>query len=153
MIVMSNALETLHSEYPSVVSLPVLWGDMDAFQHVNNTACIRWFESSRIRLLEQTDLSGLMDVRGVAPILASVTCNYRRQLSYPDTVHIGSRVSRVGNTSLTIEHAVVSEARDCVASDGQSVVVCFDYKTQRPTRVAGELRDAVTRMQGPMTSS
>ncbi len=150
---MPSAIETLASEYPSVISLPVLWGDMDAFRHVNNTASIRWFESSRIRLIEQADLSGLMDAHGVAPILASVSCNYRRQISYPDTVHIGSRVSRLGNTSLTIEHAIVSQEQDCVASDGRSIVVCFDYGTQRPARVSDELRDALTRVQGPMTST
>ncbi len=91
---MPTAFETLVSDYPSVVSFPVLWGDMDAFQHVNNTASIRWFESSRIRLLERPDLSGLLKAQSVAPILAAVSCSYRRQLRYPDTVHVGSRVSR-----------------------------------------------------------
>ena len=128
------------------MSLSILWGDMDAFQHVNNTASIRWFESSRIRILEHPDLSIVLEAEGVAPLLASVSCNYRRQLRYPDTVHIGSKVSRLGNTSLTIQHAVVSEQQDCIASDGHSVVVCFDYKTQRPVRIPDKLRDAVERM-------
>ena len=143
---MPSALETLVSEYPSTMSLSILWGDMDAFQHVNNTASIRWFESSRIRILEHPDLSIVLKAEGVAPLLASVSCNYRRQLRYPDTVHIGSKVSRLGNTSLTIQHAVVSEQQDCIASDGHSVVVCFDYKTQRPVRIPDKLRDAVERM-------
>ena len=143
---MPSALETLVSEYPSIVSLSILWGDMDAFQHVNNTASIRWFESSRIRILEHPDLSIVLQAEGVAPLLASISCNYRRQLRYPDTVHIGSKVSRLGNTSLTIQHAVVSEQQDCIASDGHSVVVCFDYKTQRPVRIPDKLRDAVERM-------
>ncbi len=128
------------------MSLSILWGDMDAFKHVNNTASIRWFESSRIRILEHPDLSIVLEAEGVAPLLASVSCNYRRQLRYPDTVHIGSKVSRLGNTSLTIQHAVVSEQQDCIASDGHSVVVCFDYKTQRPVRIPDKLRDAVERM-------
>jgi acyl-CoA thioester hydrolase len=143
---MPSALETLVSEYPSTMSLSILWGDMDAFKHVNNTASIRWFESSRIRILEHPDLSIVLEAEGVAPLLASVSCNYRRQLRYPDTVHIGSKVSRLGNTSLTIQHAVVSEQQDCIASDGHSVVVCFDYKTQRPVRIPDKLRDAVERM-------
>ncbi len=135
------------------MSLPILWGDMDAFQHVNNTASIRWFESSRIRLIEHPELSEVLKAQGVAPILASVSCNYRRQLRYPDTVHVGSKVSRLGNTSLTIQHVVVSDQQDCIASDGHSVVVCFDYKTQRPVRISDELRNAVERMQEPISSS
>ena len=62
---MPNALETLVSEHPSVMSLPILWGNMDAFQHVNNTASIRWFESSRIRLLEHPELSGVLKAHGL----------------------------------------------------------------------------------------
>ena len=54
---MPSAVDTLVSDYPSVISLPVLWGDMDAFQHVNNTASVRWFESSRIRLIEHPTLT------------------------------------------------------------------------------------------------
>ena len=150
---MPNALETLVSEHPSVMSLPILWGNMDAFQHVNNTASIRWFESSRIRLLEHPELSGVLKAHGLAPILASVSCNYRRQLRYPETVHVGSKVSRLGNTSLAIQHAVVSEQQDCIASDGHSVVVCFDYKTQRPVRIPDGLPNAVERMQEPTSSS
>jgi acyl-CoA thioester hydrolase len=147
-----TAVDTLISDFPSVVSFPVLWGDMDAFQHVNNTASIRWFESSRIRLIEHPLLSARLKAEGVAPILASVSCSYRRQLRYPDTVHVGSRVSKLGNTSLTLEHALVSEQLNCVASEGASVVVCFDYKTQRPVRISDELRDAVERIQGAFGS-
>ena len=135
------------------MSLPILWGDMDAFQHVNNTASIRWFESSRIRLIEHRDLSAVLKAHGVAPILVSVSCNYRRQLRYPDTVHVGSKVPGWGNTSLTLQHTVVSEQQECIASDGHSVIVCFDYKTQRPVRIPDEFRDAVERMQRPISSS
>jgi len=146
---MPRAIDTLDSEYPSVISLPVLWGDMDAFQHVNNVASIRWFESSRIHLIEDPRLADAIRAQGGAPILATVTCNYRRQLRYPDTVHVGSRVSRIGNTSLTIQHAMVSEQHDAIVSDGHSVLVCFDYTTQRPIRVSDELRSAIERLQGP----
>ena len=34
--------------YPVVIEIPVAWGDMDAFQHVNNVAYFRYFESARI---------------------------------------------------------------------------------------------------------
>lgn len=132
--------------------MPVLWGDMDAFGHVNNTASIRWFESARIRLIEDLKLSELLKAQGVAPILAAVSCNYRRQLTYPDTVHIGAKVSRLGNTSLTIEHAVASDEHGDIASDGESVVVCFDYETQRPVRISDSVRAAVERGQDATSS-
>ncbi len=34
-------------KWPVTVELPVQWGDMDAFGHVNNAVYLRWFESRR----------------------------------------------------------------------------------------------------------
>ena len=79
-------------DYPIVIALPILWGDQDAFGHVNNTVPIRWFESW-IAYLEHGGLGHIMDSSGLGPILAAISCNYRRQMHYPDTVHVGSRVS------------------------------------------------------------
>src|SRR5688572_13970864 len=96
-------------EYPVVITLPVQWGDQDKFGHVNNTIPFRWFESARIAYLEQSDLGHLMDTNGLGPILAAIGCNYRRQLHYPDTVHVGARVNSIGRTSMVMGHAAFSE--------------------------------------------
>ncbi len=42
------------SEFQVVTELPVQWGDQDAFQHVNNTVHLRWYESGRIDYLMRT---------------------------------------------------------------------------------------------------
>ena len=96
-------------DYAIVIALPILWGDQDAFGHVNNTAPIRWFESVRIAYMEHSGLGHSTDASGLGPILAAISCNYRRQLHYPDTVHVGARVSRIGRTSMIMEHAIFSE--------------------------------------------
>ena len=80
------------------------------FGHVNNTVFFRWFESARIAYLDRIGLSRLMAGEQIGPILASITCNYRRQLTFPDTVEIGSRITRIGRTSMTMIHALHSRA-------------------------------------------
>ena len=52
----AHAAATL-GRWPVAVDLPVQWGDMDAFQHVNNTVYLRWFETARIAYFERTGLS------------------------------------------------------------------------------------------------
>lgn len=139
-------------EFAITIELPVLWGDQDAFGHVNNTLLIRWFESARIAYFEQTGMGALMRAGGVGPILAAVNCNFRLQLHYPDTVHIGARVSRLGRTSFSMEHAVYSASQQAVAADGSSTIVVLDYTTNRPERLSDDLRAAVARVdtiQGP----
>ena len=140
-------IATLLSDFPVIVRVVVQWGDMDAFHHVNNTVYFRWFETARIAYTSQLGLGGMRVKPNVGPILAAIACNYRRQITFPDTVHIGSRVSRIGRTSLTMEHSLVSEANNGRAADGTSTLVVFDYQAQRPVRVPDEIRSAIERME------
>ena len=87
-----------------------------------------------------------MQATGVGPILAAVNCNYRLQLHYPDTVHIGARISRLGRTSVSMEHVVYSASQQAVAADGSSTIVVLDYTTNRPQRISDDLRAAVERV-------
>ncbi len=138
------------AEFPVVISLPVLWGDQDSFGHVNNTIPIRGFESARIAYLETREIATLLEQEKVGPILAAVSCNYRRQIEYPDTAWIGARVTRLGRTSFTMIHHVWSERRQAIAVDGESTIVIFDYAAQRPVRISEALRQAFVKVEGDL---
>src|SRR3982751_4844980 len=99
----------LLADYPVVIRLPVQWGDQDAFGHVNNTVYFRWYESARIAYFDRIGLLELMAAEGIGPILASISCTYRHQIHYPESVHVAARVARIGRSSLTMEHAVACE--------------------------------------------
>jgi len=126
--------------YTTITVLPVQWGDQDAFGHVNNVVYFRWFESARIDLLNQFPSSVTMSGSGLGPILASIQCDYRRQLRFPDTVYIGSRMTRVGRSSADIVHKVISHQQGQLVAEGSSVIVIFDYTAQRVTRIPEDLR-------------
>jgi acyl-CoA thioester hydrolase len=136
------------AEYPVVVVIPIQWGDQDAFGHVNNTVPIRWFESARVAYMEQGGLGHMMSSDGLGPILAAISCQYRKQLNYPDTVHVGARVTKLGKSSMTIGHAVYSEALGAIAVEGESVIVVFDYPANRPRRVPDDMRAQIEKLEG-----
>jgi acyl-CoA thioester hydrolase len=136
------------AEFPVVLRWPVQWGDEDSFGHVNNTVYIRWFESARIEYLQRTGLTGMHQRQRVGPILASVTCHFRRPAEFPDWVQIGARVTRFGRTSFTMAHCIVSEAQGAVVAEGDSVIVVFDYNAGRPHPIPDELRQAIERLEG-----
>lgn len=141
-LIVRNALGGFHT----VTRLPVQWGDQDAFGHVNNVVYFRWLESARIDLLQACPSSVTMSAAGLGPILASIHCDYRRQLRFPDTVWIGSRVARVGRSSVDLEHVVVSESQGgMVVASGKCVIVVFDYTNQRVSRIPDDLRVAFER--------
>ncbi|MCP4171617.1 MAG: acyl-CoA thioesterase [Fuerstiella sp.] len=135
-----SAVASALADYRTITSLPVQWGDMDAFGHVNNVVYIRWFESARIDLLASWPSEVTMDGKGIGPILASVKCDYKRQLHFPETVHIGSKAGRMGRSSVDIEHAVFSEQQGRIAATGTSVMVVFDYAANHPVRIPENLR-------------
>ena len=136
------------SDFPVVIELPVFWGDQDAFGHVNNAIYFRWFESARIAYLEKIGLAEKRTDDHIGPILAAINCNYRRQVKYPDVVRIGTRVTRIGRTSVGMEQQIWSRAHAATAADGDSTLVVFDYLAQRPFPVPESLRRAIESIEG-----
>ena len=118
----------LLSDYSVCVEFPIAWGDMDAFQHVNNTRYFRFFEDARIAYFERSGVIGSAGMpSGVGPILASTSCRFKYPVSYPDTVHVGARVVEIGRDRFEMSYLVVSEEAGRVAAEGSGVVVSFDY--------------------------
>jgi len=126
----------------------VLWGDQDAFNHVNNLAYLRWCESARVEYLVRIGLFPQLPPRGVGPIIASLTCHYRRPLNYPDTVVVGTRVTSIGNASFRMEHRIVSLATGELAAEIDSAMVTLDYGSGKSVRVPEEVRQAITELEG-----
>ena len=139
--------------FPEVVEIPVQWGDQDAFRHVNNTVYLRWFESSRIAYSRKLGLWELLEFANIGPILASVHCDYRRPLTYPDVVRVGSKVVRVGRTSLTMGHRVVGLASNAIAAEGTAVLVLYDYNKAEPCPIPDRIREVILGMEsgGPVS--
>ncbi|EAQ82062.1 acyl-CoA thioesterase [Blastopirellula marina] len=136
------------ADYFAVAEIPVQWGDMDSFQHVNNTIYLRWFESARVEYLSAAKLDGVMAATGTGPILYSVTCNFRRQVRFPDTMLIGAKATRLGGTSIRIGHAIYSVEQKQIVADGESGVVYFDYKKQQAMRIPDEIRALMQTFEG-----
>jgi acyl-CoA thioester hydrolase len=116
------------------------WGDMDALGHANNASYFKWFETARIAYFGKIGLqSG--ERADVGPILATTTCNFLRPAVYPCDLVAGARVSKMGNTSFTMEYQL-SPATDVdnPYATGSGVIVVINYKTGEKIRVPDEMR-------------
>lgn len=145
---MDADIERLLNGFPVYISLPIQWGDQDAFGHVNNTVYLRWFESARIAYGNKVGLAQISAAQKIGPILAAVACNYRKQLTFPDTVHIGARITRIGRSSMVMEHRVVSDGLQAIAADGDSTVVMFDYAANKSIPVPDAVHTAINSLEG-----
>src|SRR5215469_3350768 len=117
-----SAIESLLAGFPVVVQLPVVWGEMDSYRHVNNVVYFRYFENARLEYFRRLDWFEFEKETGVSPILASTQCRFRRALTYPDTIRIGARAVAVDADRFTIDYRLVSERLGTIAADGQVVV-------------------------------
>ena len=123
--------------------IPVLWGDMDALGHVNNTRYFVWFESARIDYFGRIGL-GLDLNSEEGPILASTQCDFVKPVLYPGTVEITTNVTKIGNTSFVMGHEIRNLTDEsCVVAKGFGVVVLLDYKTGKKVPVSEKLRAAI----------
>jgi len=140
-------MNELLKDYPVVVELPVVWGDMDAFQHVNNVVYFRYFEAARIAYSEKLGLHTYKEQTGIGPILGSVNCKFRMPLTYPDSVSVGARVIDIAEDRFTMKHAVVSSRYGKIAAEGDGVIVIYDYRSGKKTALPDEIRKRILAME------
>jgi acyl-CoA thioester hydrolase len=129
--------------YPVVIEIPIAWGDMDAFQHVNNRVYFKHFESARISYFEKIDFLGFMNQTGIGPILASTQCRYKIPLTYPDHVSVGAKVETLEKDRFIMKYAVISHKFKKIAALGEGVLVTFDYKNNKKTLIPDKIRKRI----------
>ena len=134
--------------FPATVRIPVQWGDMDAYGHVNNTVYFRYFESARIEYLELCGMIESYESRGIGAILHSTSCRFRRALAFPDEVLVGGRTDRLEEDRFVMAYRVVSLGHAAVVAEGEGVVVSFDYGEGEKTPLPEEVRRRIERLEG-----
>ncbi len=140
------------ADFPVVISLPVQWGELDAYGHVNNSVFFRYFESARVEYLQRCGLVESYKRDRIGAILHSTACRFRRALFHPDTILVGAKVTQIDEDRFTMAYRVVSQRRREVVADGTGVVVIYDYRRHTKTRLPDSVRaaiEALERGEGP----
>ena len=135
-------------DYPIIYETDVVWGDMDAFQHVNNVVYFRYFESARVHYFQRTELMEEMRSTGLGPIVHSQSCRYRFPLSFPDRIRVGVRIPGLGEDRFPMQYRLISVKHQVVAAEGEVLVVMFDYGRNQKTLLPAAIRVAIARVEG-----
>ena len=143
-----TSMSDLASSYPISLTLPVQWGDMDSFAHVNNVVYLRWFESARIAYFRTAGVLARMDSERIGPILARSTIDYRIALEFPDEVVASATALKLGTTSFTMGLRLTSKAHGgAVAAEGENVIVMRDYRSQQKVALWDGLRASIAALE------
>ena len=143
------------NNWPIVTEIPVLWGDMDDFGHVNNIIYLKWCETSRVELfrkvwdLKSLKMEDILSEEGMGPILANFNINYRIPVQYPDLITVKTRVTSIGNTSFGISHELYSKVNGKnIVANAESVVVMINYKLGEKTAIDEDNRSKLKQFFG-----
>jgi acyl-CoA thioester hydrolase len=98
------------------------FSDLDRQDHVNNAVFSTLFESGRVATLDRV----IRPLIGPAAMFALVrlTIDFRREMRFPGDVDIGTRIIRVGGSSLTFGQALFL-GETCTAT-AEAITVHFD---------------------------
>ena len=139
---------SLLAGYQVVLTIPVQWGEMDAYGHVNNTVFFRYFESARVVYLGRCGFLEAYERDRVGAILHSTDCRFRLPLLYPDTILVGCRASEVADDRFTSAYRIVSLTAGEVAAEGSGVVVAYDYRANGKTALPERVRRLIAELEG-----
>ncbi len=71
-------------------------------------------------------------------------CQYQGRAFFDDSLHVHTRINKMGNTSFTFEFAVFEETEDRPICTGHIVAVTVDLKTRAKVPVPEKFRKAVS---------
>jgi len=129
--------------YSTSIRLRIDWSDLDTFGHVNNLAILRYAQSARVRFMEEVGMMRSKAEAGIGPLLASTSCQFKKQLFYPGHVTVQSRIDQVNNTSFHMRHRILDDALEAVA-ESHDVLVMFDFNRNVKLGIPQEFRDRMT---------
>ncbi len=119
--------------------IPVRWGDMDAYGHVNNAVYMRYMEEARVQMIEKMDLA--MDPSGHAPVIISVGCTFIKPVVYPDTLKVDCYAKDPGRSSFMTEYEIYSQtSADEPVSVGYAKVVWIDHRSEKSVELPEKVR-------------
>jgi acyl-CoA thioester hydrolase len=144
---MTHPMKQLKKEYPVVLSQDIIWGDMDAFGHINNTVYFRYFEDARIAYFDQLGVHEQMKQIRVGPILATAKCSFRLPLDYPDRIHIATRASILSAKKFNMEYVVFSEKLGAITAEGDGLIVYYDYANGKSCEIPSDIVTAIRKLE------
>lgn len=127
------------SDYAAFRTITTRWMDNDVYQHVNNVIYYSFFDTAVNQMLVE---SGLLDFTNSPAIglVIETQCRYHAPIAFPDIVHAGVRVAKLGNSSVRYEIGLFRNDEETAAAEGHFVHVYVDRETRRPVAISNDVR-------------
>ena len=133
------------ADYPHFLPIPTRWMDNDVYGHVNNVVYYSYFDTVvNAYLIAEGGLD--IEKSPVIGLVVETLCRYFKPIAFPDTLDVGLRVGKLGNSSVRYEIAIFRQGDAAPAAAGHFVHVYVDRASRRPVPVPEPMRRALARI-------
>jgi acyl-CoA thioester hydrolase len=128
--------------YPHFREISTRWMDNDVYGHVNNVVYYSYFDTV---VNEYLIRSGVLDIEKspVIGLVVETQCRYFKPITFPDTVHAGLRVARLGTSSVRYEVGLFRNDDETAAAQGHFIHVYVERESRKSAPLPSELRAAL----------
>jgi acyl-CoA thioester hydrolase len=133
---------TGRAAYPVLRPIPTRWMDNDHYGHVNNVTYYSYFDTAVNGWLMEATGADIREQPAIG-IVAETSCRFQKELSFPELVHAGLAIEKLGNSSVVYRIVLFREDDEDPAAIGRFVHVYVDAATRRPVRVPDDVRAAL----------
>ncbi|MEQ9490712.1 MAG: thioesterase family protein [Alphaproteobacteria bacterium] len=130
------------SDFPHFLEIPTRWMDQDPYGHVNNVEYYSFFDTVvNDHLIRHAGL-----VPRDTPVVGMVVetkCRFLREISFPESIDAGMRVTKLGASSIVYDIALFKQGDDTPCATGHFVHVYVDRATMKKAPVPDAVREAV----------
>ncbi|HVF16876.1 MAG TPA: thioesterase family protein [Steroidobacteraceae bacterium] len=122
------------------------WMDNDHYGHVNNVAYYSYFDSAVNGYLMDATRTDTRDLPAIG-IVAETGCKFLKEISFPEMLHIGLGLEKLGNSSVIYQLAVFRGDDQQPSALGRFVHVYVDEETRKPVPIPSIIRAALEKLR------
>ena len=143
---MNETARAPRSAYPAFREITTRWMDNDVYRHVNNVVYYSFFDTAVNQMLIE---AGVLDIAESPAIglVVETQCRYFAPVAFPDIIHAGVRVTKLGNSSVRYEIGLFRGTDDQSAAEGHFVHVYVDRATNQSCPIPEATRAFLTTLQ------
>lgn len=119
--------------------IPVRWGDMDAYGHVNNTVYFRFFEQARCEWIEHMGFR-VSPEAATGPVIINASCTFLAPVNYPATVIIKMYAGDPGRSSVMTWYELFIEGEERLYAEGAVKTVWMDMRSGKSAPLPDKVR-------------
>lgn len=120
----------IRSDYPVFRAITTRWMDVDSYGHVNNVEYLSYFDTSVNGWYLENDLIDMVSGQEIF-LVVETSCSYLGEIKFPDLVHAGLKVEKIGNSSVSYDIALFRNDDISACAHGRFVHVLVDRESRK----------------------